>query len=118
MVLQNELGNGLKKVLEKKHLIILFLDNAIYRNLNEISSKVIDVGFSPQNTVNITHLVLESNSKITLNLFFQRTVEDIEGNLVVEKEVKEESMYCTSMEPDLLYVYPLIATLKVLFQLI
>ncbi|WAM30511.1 hypothetical protein [Caldicellulosiruptor naganoensis] len=53
-----------------------------------------------------------------MNLFFQRAVEDIEGNLVVEKEVKEEGVYCTSIDSELLYVYPLITTLKVLFQLI
>ncbi len=66
----------------------------------------------------VTHLDYGSDNKITMNLFFQRAVEDIEGNLVVEKEVKEEGVYCTSIDSELLYVYPLITTLKVLFQLI
>ncbi|ABP67593.1 hypothetical protein Csac_2008 [Caldicellulosiruptor saccharolyticus DSM 8903] len=117
ITLQNELLEGLSSVLNKQQVVLLFSDDTVNRNLNGISSKVIDIGFSPQNTVNITHLDYGNDNKVTFNLFFQRTVEDIEGNFVIEREIIEDCIY-TLIDYELLYVYPLIATLKVLFQLI
>jgi len=116
VVLQNELLVGLSSILNKNHVVLLFVDNTVYKNLKDLNSKIIDIGFSPKNTVNITHLDYENDSKVTFNLFFQRAIEDVQGNFVVEKEVKENCPQI--LEDELLYVYPLITTLKVLFLLI
>lgn len=117
VVLQNELLNGLSSILNKQQIVLLFSDNVASKNLENINSKVIDIGFSSQNTVNITHLDYECDNKVAFNLFFQRIVEDVESNYIIEKEVVDNYSY-NFIDCKFLYVYPLITTLKVLFKLI
>jgi len=90
VVLQNEILSRWKDTFNKHHKILIFMDNNVPLALKNTSCNVIDIGFSSQNTINITHLDYGSDNKVSLSLFFQRAVETIDGNIIAEKEIKEK----------------------------
>lgn len=90
VVLQNEIFGEWEGIFDKHQKILIFMDNSLPMVLKNASCKVVDIGFSSQNTINITHLDYGNDNKVSLSLFFQRAVETIDGNIIAEKEIKEK----------------------------
>ncbi|WP_231503305.1 hypothetical protein [Caldicellulosiruptor bescii] len=90
VVLQNEILDKWEDIFDKHQKILIFMDNNVPLVLKNASCKVVDIGFSSQNTINITHLDYGNDNKVSISLFFQRAVETIDGNIIAEKEIKEK----------------------------
>ncbi|ADQ46110.1 hypothetical protein Calkro_1249 [Caldicellulosiruptor kronotskyensis 2002] len=90
VVLQNEILDKWEDIFDKHQKILIFMDNSLPMVLKNASCKVVDIGFSSQNTINITHLDYGNDNKVSISLFFQRAVETIDGNIIAEKEIKEK----------------------------
>ncbi|WPX07610.1 hypothetical protein [Anaerocellum danielii] len=110
VVLQNEILCEWEGIFDKHQKILIFMDNSLPMVLKKASCKVVDIGFSSQNTINITHLDYSSDNKVSLSLFFQRAVETIDGNIIAEKEIKEKENL--QKEEEGIFVCVISATLK------
>lgn len=97
-------------------VFIAFWDENILAHSYNIRSKIIDIGFLPTNTVNITHLSYEEDNKIDLSLFFQRSVVNINDDEIINQEINER--YTKNISDEFIYFYPLLTALKVLLNLI
>ncbi|BCS81098.1 hypothetical protein [Anaerocellum diazotrophicum] len=109
VVLQNEILGDWDGIFDEHQKILIFVDNSLPTVLRNSYSKIVDIGFSSQNTINITHLDYGNDNKISLNLFFQRAVETIDGDIIADKEIKENML---QKEEGGLSVCAVTATLK------
>jgi len=99
------------------NVLILHYDELLVKEkIDMIKSKMIDVGFFSSNTVNITHLSIDDDNKIDLNIFFQRGFVNINGKKIYNQEINDN--YTVDIKDIDINVYPVLTTTKVYLDLI